>query len=39
MFCLLLLALQAVKLMGTRDQAAGTEFSGILDEDVEQHLK
>jgi hypothetical protein len=30
---------QVVKLMGTRDAAAHTDFSGIVDEDVEQHLK
>eukprot|EP00195_Chlamydomonas_chlamydogama_P017712 CAMPEP_0202889986 /NCGR_PEP_ID=MMETSP1392-20130828/514_1 /ASSEMBLY_ACC=CAM_ASM_000868 /TAXON_ID=225041 /ORGANISM="Chlamydomonas chlamydogama, Strain SAG 11-48b" /LENGTH=512 /DNA_ID=CAMNT_0049573453 /DNA_START=175 /DNA_END=1713 /DNA_ORIENTATION=+ len=30
---------KAVKLMGTRDNAAKLDFSGILDEDVESHLK
>lgn len=30
---------KVVKLMGTREKAAGLDFSGILEEDVEQHLK
>uniref|UniRef100_A0A7S0RFN5 Nop domain-containing protein n=1 Tax=Chlamydomonas leiostraca TaxID=1034604 RepID=A0A7S0RFN5_9CHLO len=30
---------KVVKLMGTRDKAAGVDFSGVLEEDVEQHLK
>nr|ACA96503.1 MAR-binding protein [Dunaliella salina] len=30
---------KVVKLMGTRDQAASHDFSGIIEEDTEQHLK
>ncbi len=30
---------KAVKLMGTRDNAVNTDFSGILEEDVEQRVK
>ena len=30
---------KAIKLMGTRENAASLDFSGILEEDVEAHLK
>jgi nucleolar protein 58 len=30
---------KAVKLMGTRDAAAATDFSGVLEEEVEARLK